>query len=110
MIQFPGGEAGTLQKRPRLISQERIDQLTAQAGVSNARARRMEKAAETRLTFLLGTACLELMGRRPKLRAAVLEVLDKQLFDGALHLGVAELTLGLALELRLLEPDADDGG
>ena len=38
------------------------------------------------------------------------EPLVHQALDDALHLGVAELGLGLALELRVRDLDADDGG
>ena len=39
-----------------------------------------------------------------------LEVLHEGLLDSGLGVGVAELALGLALELGLFEADADDGG
>ena len=38
------------------------------------------------------------------------ELLVHQALDDALHLGVAELALGLALELRVRDLDADDRG
>src|SRR5690606_26445082 len=38
------------------------------------------------------------------------ELLADEALDGALHLGVAELGLGLALELRLGDLHAQDGG
>ena len=51
---------------------------------------------------------------RRAVRRVLLEVLAEAVGDGrldlALHLGVAELRLGLALELRLGQLDADDRG
>ena len=39
-----------------------------------------------------------------------LEVLDERLLHRGLGLGIAQLPLGLPLELGLFEADADDGG